>query len=366
MASKSKKPHAIDISLFDELRTIGRAFALNTYPSIVIEGGPGIGKTETLSEVLTKVLGAESLKWHRIRGVHTAYDLYQRCFEHRFNHIVFDDLDGIQSDPRTTAILKSVMDTSEHRVVEWGSKATTSNESELPSRFDFRGSACIIANDIGSSMDAAAVLNRTAFFRFAPSGMEVHREVARGGWYHDDECFEFIGNNLQLASQPSFRTYLTASRHRAAFPGNWKQLVLKSMYQGDECLLVLSEILRDPTLNSDEERIAQLSKRMPNGAVSRATYYRMKSKLNEMHRGIDPVAVAAIKLPTHGDQRKVNDLGAQSLCSSAKKPSIPVSPDKAQELLLRAALAEAVKREDFERAAEIKKTLAYLDYSTKE
>ena len=37
--------------------------------------------------------------------------------------------------------------------------------------------------------------------------MEVHREIAEGGWFDDEDVFNFIGRNLFLVTLPSFRFY---------------------------------------------------------------------------------------------------------------------------------------------------------------
>ena len=152
---------------------------------------------------------------------HTPLDLYATLYQSRAKPVVLDDLDGLLRDPSNTALLKCLCDTTHVKRVEWGNynRAFSRKRNRLPKSFDSISRVCLLANDLGVlNANISAVQDRGLLLLFQPDAVEVHREVARGGWFGDEEVFDFLGQHLFLVARPSFRLYLTAQSQKVG-PG---------------------------------------------------------------------------------------------------------------------------------------------------
>lgn len=299
MATKINRPaHALEVSEYDEFRGLVEAYSRGFYQLLAIIGPPGVAKTETVTRTMQQVHGAG--KWASIRGKHTPLDLYRRLFQHRIDPVVLDDLDGLFAKVENTALLKAVCDSKPVKRVEWGSnhKAFTAGSDPLPMSFDSISRVCLIANDWGAvSKDVAAILDRGLVVSFQPSALELHRELSTGGWFDDEEVFDFIGEHLHLLVAPSFRFYLTAREHKRAGM-DWRSLILRTIESSaDPAALLVANLLADPAFDrlaapeAARERAFQAQ-----GGGSRATYHRHKKSLLESRGSLDQQTAKSIRL----------------------------------------------------------------------
>lgn len=292
--------HTLQVSAYGEFRGLVEAHAQGYYQLLAIIGPPGVAKTETVTRTMQQVHGAG--KWASIRGKHTPLDLYRRLYEHRCNPVVLDDLDGLFAKVENTALLKAVCDSKSVKRVEWGSnhRAFTSGSDPLPMSFDSISRVCLIANDLGSiSKDVGAILDRGLVISFQPSALELHRELAVGGWFDDEEVFDFIGEQLHLLVAPSFRFYLTAREHKRAGM-DWRSLILRTIESSAEpAALLIARLLADPEFDrlSAPETAREQEFHVQAGG-SRATYHRHKKNLLQTRGTLDQEAASSIRLQT--------------------------------------------------------------------
>jgi hypothetical protein len=299
MAKNKRLPeHALIVTEYEELRQLVLAFANGHHELITIVGDGGIGKSELVKRTMLTVIGAQ--KWALIKGKHSPLDLYQKLLEHALLPLVFDDLDGLFLKPDNVALLKCVCDTTPVKVVEWGSThvAFRKGEPPLPPRFESISRVLIIANEWQSLRNnVVALQDRGVLVIFKPSALEVHREIARAGWFDDVDVFEFLGRNLFLVTQPSFRLYITARSHKHAGL-DWKGLILRTIEsEADAKLVLVARLLADSrfdTLKAPETARERAFKRQ--GGGSRATYHRYKSELSERRGDFDLDAARDIVL----------------------------------------------------------------------
>jgi hypothetical protein len=368
--------HILHITGSAEFRKLVQAHASGHYESLTIIGPPGVGKSEIVMREMQAVHGTG--RWGLLRGRTTSLELYCQLFKFRLDPLVLDDLDGLLAKPENTALLKAVCDTRPIKRVEWRSKQRCFSD-DLPKQFDSISRVCLIANELShTNKNVAALLDRGLAVNFQPSALEVHREVANGGWFDDAEVFEFIGRHLQLVGTPSFRFYVTASQHRRAGL-DWQDMILRTIETStDPALLLVISLAADSTFDRlpapEAAREREFRRR---SGLSRATYYRYKNALQSSLGKTDREAVRAIRLgPRKADllavsqaehrehlenlRDELNDsqINADSSEIEWVKNKLEDQANATAELERR--LRDAVQREDFETAAKLRDELRRL------
>ena len=141
-------------------------------------------------------------------------------------------------------MLKCLCDTTPVKRVEWGSTHAVF-KSSLPRSFDSISRVCLIANDWNAiDRNIGALYDRGIVILFEPPVLEVHQELARSEWFDDEEVFDFVGRNLYLVAEPSFRFYQTAKDHKQAGL-DWRDLVLRTIEgAADEKLILVAPARR--------------------------------------------------------------------------------------------------------------------------
>lgn len=299
MAKKKSLPeHALIVTEYEELRQLVLAFATGHHELMTIIGDGGIGKSELVKRVMLATLGTG--RWALIKGKHSPLDLYQKLLEYALLPLVFDDLDGLFLKPDNVALLKCVCDTTPVKVVEWGSTHPVfrSGEPPLPTSFESISRVLVIANEWQTLRNnVVALQDRGVLVIFKPSALEVHREIARRGWFDDPEVFDFLGRNLFLVTQPSFRLYITARNHKRAGL-DWRSLILRTVEsEADAKLVLIARLLADPhfdMLKAPEAARERAFKNRCGG--SRATYHRYKNDLLERRGDFDMDAIRGVVL----------------------------------------------------------------------
>jgi hypothetical protein len=183
-------PTEIDLkedTLFRDLVDLIKLTAKGDNKSLIVYGGPGIGKTYVVTTTL-KELGMERDKdWFMVKGHATPIALYQNLFLHRRGQLlVFDDTDSIWEDKDAANIMKAALDSYSERTISWFSSRTTnisilskearikyetdveqaiiadpaSTKIKLPSEFIYTGRVIFISNLIQKNFDKA-VLSRS-------------------------------------------------------------------------------------------------------------------------------------------------------------------------------------------------------------
>jgi hypothetical protein len=361
------------------------AFANGYHELMVIVGDGGVGKSETVNRTMQAVYGGRG--WSLVKGKCTPLALYQKLYQSRLVPIVLDDLDALLKNHDNTALLKCVCDTSPVKRVEWSSshRAFRNEENSLPTSFESISRVLVISNDWKTlNKNVAALQNRGVLIFFSPTAIEVHRELARGGWFDDRDVFQFIAKNLFLVSRPSFRFYLTGKNHRESGL-NWQDLILRMM-EGDvdSKLTLVARLLADShydDLKAPEAARLRAFKRLDGG--SRASYFRYKQQLLERRGEFDFATVDEIELqPRTIDPQSMAILDRRRQLEAMRDESeIPVSeyeavlPNMQRKVTVRtqpsdpvsiviAELDEEMRRltakEEYEMAAKLRDVISHL------
>lgn len=248
---------------FDFLEGFAVGVAKRTYPSLVVTGEGGLGKTFTVHKALKKaklinaseiqstqkvlkagvdeedaededyeeieVLGigndssmteAESRKYYTVmKGYSTAKGLYATLYENRNRVIVFDDCDSILKDPVALMLLKGALDSYEKRIISWNARGFI--DDGLPPSFEFKGGVIFISNLPMYKIDQA-VRSRSLCVDLS---MNVDQKIERMGTIIESEDFmpgfepkakeialEFIKEMKNEAREISLRTLIAVTK----------------------------------------------------------------------------------------------------------------------------------------------------------
>lgn len=265
--SKSKNPGRSPLSLatYAELRRYGEAFAAGHFNLLIVTGGPGLGKSRLLKELVDG-----RACW--LDGHVTPFGMYIRLYEHRNKPLVIDDVDALHNNRDAVRLLKGLCQSEREKTLCWNSRTRHLDELGVPHQFSTTSQTAIIANDWQRlNLDVEALEDRGHVVHFQPSALEVHRQAAE--WFTDQEVFDFIGSRLAWFPQPSFRHYVTALELKRAGL-DWKQATLARGLAGKP--LIVAQLKADDCYASEEER-AQVFVAAGHGC--RATYFNVAKKL---------------------------------------------------------------------------------------
>lgn len=291
--------HALKVTEYEEFRQIVKTWVDGNLELLTILGNAGIGKSETVVRSMNENLGPEGRRWKLHKGKASPLFIYSTTYRYRLRPMVLDDVDSLLDNKDTVSVLKCLCDTKPVKRVEWGSHHPSfSKKQGLPTSFEAISPVCIIANSWETlNKNITALQDRGMLLYFAPSAMEVHREVGRAGWFDDQEVFEFIGRNLYLIVRPSFRFYINAKKLKDGGL-EWKSMILRTIEnETDPKTLMVARLLADPRydkLKAPEAARERAFEKM--GGGSRATYHRHKQELEELRGEFDPDEIAKIKL----------------------------------------------------------------------
>jgi hypothetical protein len=168
--------------LFQDLEDLVSIVATGQRPSLCVVGGPGIGKTHTVMDVIKGCGLKERSDFVVAKGKVTPAALYRTLFLNRDKLIIFDDTDSIWKDGDAVNILKAALDSYDVRKVTWFSAQTTNLSSfskeearnfinkvhaelsenpdaqvKLPAEFDFTGRVIFISNLPKNKLDSAVI-----------------------------------------------------------------------------------------------------------------------------------------------------------------------------------------------------------------
>lgn len=130
---------------FEMLTKLSQGASKGQVRSMVITGAPGVGKSYTVREVLSR-LPEEKVEW--VSGAISAVELYKLGYRMRRpgSVVVLDDADSIFTDEDALNILKALCDSSQHRRVSWLKDSGTLRQDDVPQWYDFSGSFLFISN----------------------------------------------------------------------------------------------------------------------------------------------------------------------------------------------------------------------------
>ena len=272
--SKTTLERSIPVRTYAELERYVRAFSARHLNLLIVLGGPGLAKSQTVRRVLPDAC------W--IEGNATAFGVYTAAWQHRDRVMVLDDVDSLYAARSAVRLLKCLCQTDPVKRVSWQTASTALDKQDIPRAFETLSRVLIIANEWRElDRNVTAVQDRGHVIRFEPTAEEVHREVRT--WFDDKEIYDWFGRHLSLVVTPSMRQYVRAAELKAAGL-DWRSMVLQEALPATTSLV--AQIKFNTRFTSEADRVREF---MRQGGGCRATYFNHVKRLRgRMRAGAGP------------------------------------------------------------------------------
>ena len=218
--------------------------ANGVFPSLIVSGPPGLGKSFTIQKVLSKLGLEDGGKVTYVAGTIRGPGLYKLLWEQRDNGvIVLDDSDDIFRDETALNLLKSVLDSKDKRIVSYHKLAKFLEKYDIPNSFEFKGSIIFCTNiDMEMEMNKSnvlsphfgALMDRSLYLHLAMRNQYDYfvrvNQVIEDGLFKDlrlskediKEIVKFIKDNLEHFYILSLRLVYYIGVMRKAHPKTWE------------------------------------------------------------------------------------------------------------------------------------------------
>jgi hypothetical protein len=260
--------HAIIINNYAEFRDDVRAFADGQYNALIVVGRTGVGKTETVREIVGPHLVFD--------GQPTAWQMYQDIYEERPSTIVLDDVSAkFFQDPTCQSFLKALTDTRPVKTLRWPTASAA--KAGLDPSFKITTRVVLLTNEWRTINEHVRAIEGRAFVViFEPTPEEIHFEVGRRGWFHDQAVYDFIWEHRRFITWPDMRAYRRiAEQKQAGRP--WRKRALE-MLIGDKRMQEIAKLLDDPRYTSNNQRAAAF---VQQGIGVRSTFFKLLAEFRK-------------------------------------------------------------------------------------
>lgn len=276
--TSDRPTHSCRVETYAEFRDDVAAFASGQYNFLMVLGWAGIGKTETALQTLPE----DEILY--IRTKLSAYEFYCLLWEatkEGKKFVVVDDVKALFSSKDCVALLTALTETKKVKRISWHTASVGNSKGrkdddgdEIPAVFPTELRLLLIVNEWKTlGEDVRALESRGACLMFHPSPIEVHLEVHRGGWFKDQEVYDFMYQHLAQVVKPSLRHYVAASEQRRA-NRPWQKRLIEWII-GDERLQQIAQLLADPRFKSETARAKEYERR---GWGSDRNYWRLRKE----------------------------------------------------------------------------------------
>ena len=169
---------------------------------------------------------------------------------------VLDDVEEWGGDARK--YLKSLLNTEEIKWPSWDTNATAN--AGVPGKYPVKLRVCWLANQMKvKSIDDVALASRGISIYFNPSAAELHNEIRRQDWFHDQDILDFTAAHLPWITQPDARNYVHAKEIKDAGL-DWQKYLYQQWF-ADEALIGVLKLLQDPAYPTNKQRAAEFARR---------------------------------------------------------------------------------------------------------
>lgn len=222
--------------------------------ALLIVGGSGVGKSHTVVErfQLANLISSDvnqvqpqtedtgedvSVKDYGdfvvIKGFSTAKFMYRTLWNNRKKIILYDDTDKVLEDKTAIGILKAALDSHDRRFITWGAEQRMGISDDLPSRFEFEGGIIFISNKPLEHFDQT--IKSRCFYvdiNMTPEEMleriedtlpDLEKNMAMR---EKQEILKFLRENVSIATDLNFRTFLKVCWLKKSFPNKWRKQAL--------------------------------------------------------------------------------------------------------------------------------------------
>lgn len=281
----------IDTPAYFEMINYIKMVASGESKCVVIEGAGGFGKSFNTLAILNK----ENPNYSYTDSYSTAPAFYIWLYKNRDKIVVCDDVIGIMEDRRAQAYLKSATwEVNGKRIIHNMSTKPLEDEDGkvIPSHFEFKGAVIILTNKINKKNPHIKAILTRANYTEVEIGFEEKMKIIEHinkkpygnlSTKEREEILDFIKEHaseaipdLNLRTLIHFYKFYEYSK-KIGTKGLWKRLGMKLMKK-DDLLVLVMELEKDEKLATLDKKVAKFKEVSDK---SRATYFRLKSRLNQ-------------------------------------------------------------------------------------
>lgn len=250
---RNRRPaHAERISDYAKLRFYATRFGQGLYNCLIFIGPPGRLKSSIIEE-------ATKGSAHLISGHATPFEVFCEAQEHKDELLIIDDADGLYREAMGQRLLKNLTNPKSPKSVYWTSDAPKGRG--LLKVFQTTSKVCIIDNAWNTQNEHIEALeDRSRLFLVNPPPLEVHKEMELQAWFHDEEIYNFVGQNLCFFTDLSARAYVKAAEAKEAGE-DWQEYLLKTYIERNDLTLLLLEYDNDWKDKTVAEKCQEWSRR---------------------------------------------------------------------------------------------------------
>ena len=234
---------------FEILADLTTAAVDGEVKALIISGPPGLGKSFTVEETLTK-WDPDGVRHAVIKGYVRATGLFKLLYANRAKGqvIVFDDADTIWFDDTSLNLLKAVCDSNDRRIVSYVTESNLIDEEtadRLPKQFAFEGTIVFITNlDFDAMIDKghklaphlSAMMSRAHYIDLSMKTKRDYivriRQVMSKGLLSkagldkaaQDDVVKFIETNSDKMRELSIRIALKVASIRKIGGARWEKM----------------------------------------------------------------------------------------------------------------------------------------------
>lgn len=235
---------------FQIVEDMTNAVAAGTVKGLIISGPPGVGKSYTVEDTLSKNIGiigsfrGEQM-YELVSGSTTPAALYEILWNYRQpgQVLVFDDCDSVFYDVDSLNMIKAALDTKKHRYISYNARSTYLEKNDIPNRFEFQGSIIFITNLKFDQVRSPKLVDHLAAMasrcHYMDLGINTEREklihlknvVQRSNMLaaynftpkEKAEVVDFINQHANKLRELSLRMCLKVADLRKSMPHKWER-----------------------------------------------------------------------------------------------------------------------------------------------
>tara|TARA_Y100000310_G_C20665829_1_gene807402 strand:- start:1188 stop:2192 length:1005 start_codon:yes stop_codon:yes gene_type:complete len=252
----------------------------------ILFGEGGIGKTHLTFEVIKKHFKGKNDDWEYKAGFTTPLAFYRWLYENRNKDLlVLDDVEGLFSNAKTIAMLKSMLwESNGKRIISYDT--SWKNAEDLPSTFEIKARFVILANDIPKRHNPhiEALLSRVVSYSFNIGFKDKMNIIFKILDDKDlsldkkEKCKSILNKVVTETTQNlNFRT-LERLISLVCYNKSKAERLFKETIEIDEDLSLVLKLVKSGL--GVKEQVTQFIERT---GKSRATYFRIKTKVSKSH-----------------------------------------------------------------------------------
>ncbi len=233
---------------FSALDRMAAGVIKGVVPALIVSGPAGLGKSYGIEQALAKAEREDmtgDFQYDVINGSISAVGLYIALYRMKDGGVVvLDDADDVFRDETALNLLKSALDSSEHRVISWRKQAHWLEAEGVEDRFEFKGRVIFLTNidferKVESNSPGAvhfkALMDRSLYLHLTMRTLRDYlvriRQVVIGasmqkkyGLDEDqiEELLEYVEENKKRFYHLSLRLVHQIALCRLADPENWR------------------------------------------------------------------------------------------------------------------------------------------------